>query len=233
LQIGAFLFTFKLMIQKNITVAKTARYFQLGEVSNKIEEIWLVCHGYGQLANYFLKKFEILDDGKTLLVAPEALHRFYWKDFSGRVGASWMTKEDRKEEIFDYVNYLDTVFTEILSEFEGREIKINVLGFSQATATVCRWLAATKTKVDHLILWGGFFPHDLDFEQDKDYFNSIKPHLLIGTNDEFYNLESIDKHRKMLEDNGFICAFTHFEGKHDIPQEILIQLTEKLKLKAV
>ena len=92
------------MIQKNITIPKTARYFVLGEASEQIEEIWFVIHGYGQLANYFIKKFEVLNNGKNLIVAPEALHRFYWKGFDGKVGASWMTNVERLEEIADYIN---------------------------------------------------------------------------------------------------------------------------------
>ncbi len=217
------------MIQKNITIPKTARYFVLGEVSEKIEEIWFVCHGYGQLANYFIKKFEVLNNGKNLIVAPEALHRFYWKDFNGRVGASWMTKEDRKEEITDYINYLDVVYTDVLSQFKNKKVKINVFGFSQATATVCRWVANKKPDINNLILWAGFFPHDLNFESDKDFFNKIKPHLLIGTEDEFFNLEAIEKHKKMLMEKDFNFEFTHFNGKHEIPEKILMELIDSFK----
>ena len=162
------------MIQKNIVVQKTARYFVQGEVTDQTEEVWFVCHGYGQLAKYFLKKFEILNDGKKLVVAPEALNRFYWQGFSGRVGASWMTKEDRLEEIDDYTNYLDSVFQEVLSEFNGREVRINILGFSQATATVCRWVASKKPEITNLILWAGAFPHDLNYEKDKSYLVTQK-----------------------------------------------------------
>ena len=64
------------MQQKNISITKTARYFILGDASEKIEEVWFVCHGYAQLANYFIKNFEVLDNGKNLIVAPEGLSRF-------------------------------------------------------------------------------------------------------------------------------------------------------------
>ena len=217
------------MIQKNIIIPKTARYFVLGEASEQIEEVWFVCHGYGQLANYFIKKFEILNNGKNLIAAPEALHRFYLKDFTGRVGASWMTKEDRSEEIADYINYLDAVYKEVLSQFKNKKIKINVLGFSQATATVCRWLANKKPDINNLILWAGFFPHDLNFEKDKDYFNKIKPRILIGTEDEFYNLETIEKQKKILIEKEFNFEFTHFNGKHEIKEEILLQLIDSIR----
>jgi hypothetical protein len=91
------------MVKKNIIVTKTARYFISGEPSESIEQVWFVCHGYAQLANYFIRNFEILNDGKNLIIAPEGLNRFYWKGFSDRVVASWMTKEDREDDIKDYL----------------------------------------------------------------------------------------------------------------------------------
>ena len=121
------------MDQKNISINKTARYFTLGNPNEKIETIWFLCHGYGQLANYFLKNFEILNNGKNLLVAPEGLHRFYLNGFGGRVGASWMTREDRLNDIKDYIGFLDQLYLEIVNPFKSRNIKINVLGFSQGT----------------------------------------------------------------------------------------------------
>jgi predicted esterase len=95
------------MLQKNIIIPKTARYFILGEPSDQIEQIWFVCHGYGQLANYFIKNFEQLNNGKNLIATPEGLHRFYWKGFSDKVVASWMTKEDRNEVIGDNDEFIN------------------------------------------------------------------------------------------------------------------------------
>ena len=48
--------------------------------------IWIVFHGYGQLAKFFLRKFNLLFEDNTLIVAPEGLNHFYLKGFSGRVG---------------------------------------------------------------------------------------------------------------------------------------------------
>ena len=65
-------------------------------------ELWYVLHGYGQLAAPFLEEFRAIDDGTRLIVAPEALSRFYEGDAQARlhkdasVGASWMTREDRE-----------------------------------------------------------------------------------------------------------------------------------------
>src|SRR5258705_7905505 len=95
-----------------MTVSRMARYFTIGRPDR---EVWFVLHGYGQLAARFLSRFEPLDDGGRLIVAPEALSRFYLTEDSAerRVGASWMTREDRLTEIEDYVQYLEAVYADV------------------------------------------------------------------------------------------------------------------------
>ncbi len=48
-----------------------------------------------------------------------------------------MTKEDRENEIADYVDFLDAVFGEVVTP----GARVTVLGFSQGVATAARWLA--------------------------------------------------------------------------------------------
>src|SRR5690348_9673298 len=106
------------MHEFHIAVGRTARYVVLGSTAKTggLREVWVVLHGYGQLAATFARYFEILDDGTRLIVAPEALNRFYLTGpTSGPanerpVGATWMTREDREHEIEDYVAYLDTLW---------------------------------------------------------------------------------------------------------------------------
>ncbi|MCP5046462.1 MAG: phospholipase, partial [bacterium] len=59
------------MKKETIKVTKTARYFLLGEPGPHIRRVWFVCHGYGQLADDFLKEFQVLDNSHHLVVAPE------------------------------------------------------------------------------------------------------------------------------------------------------------------
>lgn len=212
------------MEQKNITVPKTARYFTIGEVSEQTETIWFVCHGYGQLANYFIQNFHALDPRKHFIVAPEGLHRFYWERFSGRVVASWMTKEDRASDILDYVNYLDAVYTEVMAQFSNRKVKVNVLGFSQGTATVCRWLANGASKADALLLWAGVFPPDMDFDAKKQIFDQMKVYMVVGDQDEFLNEEEIKKQEAFLAEKGIGYELVRFEGKHEINKEALLRI---------
>ncbi|MDQ3048017.1 MAG: phospholipase [Bacteroidota bacterium] len=213
------------MIQKNISIPKTARYFQLGEPSAAIDTVWFVCHGYGQLASYFLEHFKMLENGRTLIIAPEGLHRFYWEKFSGRVVASWMTKEDRNEDIQDYVNFLDAVYEEVINSLPSNtnNLKVNVLGFSQGTATVSRWLSKKNSKADNLILWAGTFPDDLG---DEGLFNSLNMHLVTGTEDPFVSAELKLKQEKELTEKRIRFTHLSFQGKHEIHSETLAKISE-------
>lgn len=219
------------MLEKHINVSKTARYFILGESSDLVTDIWFVCHGYGQLANYFLKNFEILNDGKNLIVAPEGLNRFYLKGFEGRIAAGWMTKEDRLNEINDYVNFLDLLFDEILKDFKGKKIKINILGFSQGAATVLRWICLGRAKPDNLILWAGFFPTDFlslnsGIEPQK-LFGRISTTIVVGNQDEFLKEDQISEFEDILRKDKINYKLVRFEGKHEIDRDVLKKLLKK------
>lgn len=215
------------MQQKNITIPKTARYFILNEPTEQIEQVWFVCHGYAQLANYFIKKFDELDPTKHLIVAPEGLHRFYWKGFSERVVASWMTKEDRENDILDYVNYLNLVYDEVMSSFKNRKVKVNVLGFSQGTATVCRWVANGNVQADNFILWAGAFPPDMNFKQDRSVFDTLKTYVVVGDADEFINEEEVVKQSDFLKKNKIDFELIRFKGKHEIDKAVLSDLQKR------
>jgi predicted esterase len=122
-----------------LPVSRTARYATLGTFDASVRDCWIVCHGYGQLAAGFVTEFEPLLAPGRLIVAPEGLSRFYLEGESGAIGASWMTRESRETEIADYVGYLDAVYHQIQARTENDALRVTAMGFSQGTATICRW----------------------------------------------------------------------------------------------
>ena len=94
-----------------ITTDYTARYYTLGEINeDPQQEVWVVLHGYGQLAQYFVRKFEPLLQDDVCVVAPEGLSLFYLRGTEGRVGATWMTSEFREHAISNYLVYLQKLY---------------------------------------------------------------------------------------------------------------------------
>jgi len=211
------------MIYQNISVSKTARYYLSKEISDKIKSVWFVLHGYGQLAEEFIRNFEAISNDYTLVVAPEALNRFYWKGFDGRIGATWMTKEDRLNEIKDYINFLDMVYIEIMKNYSDKTVKVSVLGFSQGTATACRWLVNSKVKVDKLILWGGTIPPEINTEVSIKILEASNLSIVIGDKDEFIEENLVGLEIKRLNQNKLFYQLIRFDGKHEIKPEILRQ----------
>src|SRR5467141_3346918 len=152
------------MQEHHFSTPRSARYFTLGS-AEEAADLWFVCHGYGQLASRFLERFRVVAAERRCIVAPEGLSRFYLTESptERRVGASWMTREDRLHEIDDYVHYLDAVYDNITLP----NARVTALGFSQGSATVCRWAAFGSTRIERLIVWGGEVPPDLDLSQRK------------------------------------------------------------------
>ena len=208
------------MKQVDIKIEKTARYFVLGTPSDKITDVWFVCHGYGQLAKYFIQWFEPILNENTLIIAPEGLSRFYWNGFSGNVVASWMTKEERNSDIDDYVQYLDKVANEVLQKV--MKVNINILGFSQGASTATRWAVLGKTTPTNLILWAGSFPKDIDYLNNIEIFNKFSLHFFIGDSDELFSEEVIRQYLKEIKKKEIQFNLSKYNGGHKVlPQPLL------------
>ena len=201
----------------HITINKTATYYTLGNIKTA-KTIWFVLHGYGMLAEFFIKKFEPIVDDNNCIIAPEGLSKFYTKGFYGRVGAGWMTKEDREVEITDYINYLNQLYREMIN---GRkDLKINVVGFSQGGATASRWIANNQTSIHNFILWSSIFPEDMNF---KSFGKDFSTYIIYGNQDEFAKPEHFTQQKKLLKDSNIDVKIIEFDGTHDIPENILLE----------
>jgi predicted esterase len=237
--------------EHHLTVERTARYFTLEPGEAGAREVWLVCHGYSQLAERFLRQLTALDDGRRLVVAPEALSRFYLHEdeapgatappagppraeairtaaprpsgahaLGGRVGATWMTREDRLSEIADYVAYLDALARHLFRRVERAATTLRVLGFSQGGATATRWAAQGTTRVDELILWGSHLPPDLDLAVAPG-LGTTPVRLVWGLDDPYYDGARVEADRLRLADAGTPCRITTYHGGHHISRSAL------------
>ena len=214
--------------EHHLTVPRSARYVTLGEMNNDIREVWFVCHGYGQLARFFMQHFTAIAAPQRLIVAPEALSRFYLSGVggSGRIGATWMTREDRLTEIADYIAYLDTLYEDVFSRIKREQVKVHLLGFSQGTATVCRWATAGKVAADRLILWAGAVPPELDLNAHRELLNRLGLTFVLGDQDEYAQPEQVAQQEEWLQQHGINFRNIRFEGKHQMDGEVLKRLAK-------
>lgn len=200
------------MIHTNhITVTKTARYFTSGNLNEHTTEIWIVIHGYAQLASDFIKKFAPLFSKNRYFLAPEGLNRFYAKGFGGKPAATWMTSEDRECEILDYSNYLETLLNQIVPvDYRG---KIILLGFSQGVATASRWLNASQKQFDLFMLCSGDIAMELRNPVSRALLQ-VPCVYITGNDDPFLDAHKTNEIHLLMEE---IKAHTiYFDGGHQI-----------------
>jgi predicted esterase len=214
--------------QKYIKTTKTSRYFILGASNKLIKNVLFVFHGYGQLAKEFVKHFELIADDQSLIVAPEAMNKFYVRGFTGKIGTTWMTKEDRETEINDYVNMIDNVYKEISEITDLTKVRINVLGFSQGGHTAVRWLSEKQPPVNSLILWGSGMPRDTNCILNLTYWNSIKINLVVGNKDRFIREEKLNEELTFINEQKINCKLIKYNGSHLIDLENLQTIFDQI-----
>ena len=218
-----------------ITVKRTARYETLGRLDVPVRELWFALHGYGQLASNFIQTFAALDDGTRLIVAPEALNRFYVGGIEGTpaadrpVGATWMTREDRENEIEDYVAYLDAVAATVRNALRAHSVspRVIVLGFSQGAATAARWVARRSVRCTDLVLWGGLLPPELTWPP-PNVTTSPHLHLVIGSRDRFVTSERLAEEEARLRSGSMPHRLVRYEGGHAIDPKALGDLARTM-----
>jgi len=225
----------------HVEVPRTARYYTVGPTLGTTDRasgtasdppaacaVWVALHGYGQLAEHFARHFAPHAAGR-LVVAPEALSRFYLPAPGGapgganaaaRVGATWMTREDRLNEIGDYVRYLDRAL-DAAAEAAAVDpaAPLGVLGFSQGAATACRWAAhryadglAPATRV---VLWAGTIPPDFDLAgPDGDALRAARLTLVAGDADEFATAAAVAGQAARLDEAGVAYEVVRYAGGH-------------------
>ena len=228
------------MTVRSIAAVKTARYVVLGPEDGPADEVWVACHGYGQLATYFARHFQRVASStdasphgaspRRLVVVPEALSRFYL-DGPGagarysRIGATWMTKEERAADIADVTRYLDDVLVAACARADMDPIgaPLGVLGFSQGAATASRWvalsplLARRRQRADRLVLWGSGAAHDIELAA----LAGLPLTLVAGDRDEIATPGRVIREEARLRDAGLAHQLVRYDGGHRLHAETL------------
>jgi predicted esterase len=201
-------------MQHQLNFQLKARYHKLGEVNASTKQIWWVLHGYGQLSQFFIQKFEVLAKQNICVIAPEGLSKFYLSGNSGRVGASWMTRENRQMDI-ENLNAIYRI------ENPTPQISTTLFGFSQGAATAVRWAMDGEVKFERLILWAGLFPPDMDFEKGNRLLKDKKIIEVLGKQDQFITEDKVAEMIKLNQLLNLNPTIIEFDGKHEINEDLV------------
>jgi len=228
------------MIARHLSVTRTARYYLSREPGPEIRELWIALHGHGQLARAFAKQCAVIEAPHRLVAVPEALNRYYIGDPAvqqttqsvAKMGATWMTREDREAEIADYVGYLDVLHADLRNGLAAagaaEDVALHVLGFSQGVSTALRWISLGSLgthRPARAILWAGSVPPELTAEQLRAATAGVRTTLVAGTRDEFATAERVAAIEKILSDANVEFDTRRFDGGHRLDDAMLQELS--------
>lgn len=204
-----------------IPVAQEQRVDSLGTLSDATKHVWVGLHGYGQLVQFFARHFRSLATEERAFVFPQGPHKFYLNGVHGRVGASWMTKDERLVDIANQRLYLGFVFQWIKQQ--APKATIHCVAFSQGVATIMRCIGHPDVQPSSILAWAGSWPPDLD-ETNRAALEELRFKACFGTRDEYITTE---KQQEMigyyLEKYNFEPSVSVYEGGHSFDVEKLAQ----------
>ena len=138
---------------------------------------------------------------------------------TGRVGASWMTREDRLTEIENQFVYIDEVLKAV-GDLSGK--KLTYFGFSQGTATMGRYAAHAKRPFEQMIIWAGTFPPDTNPDDWKFLTGSEGIHYFTSKEDIYFKEEMIAQQNDVVEKAmGRTPELHWYNGGHRVISELL------------
>lgn len=215
-------------MKRSIRFEYESHYFLSQEPAFQEKEIWIVVHGYGQLAEFFVRKFKKFFSSERLFIAPEGTNYNYLEGFQGRVGANWMTKHERETAIENNHRLLDKLIGSFLEKYQERP-KVKVLGFSQGAATATRWASVWEGKIDTLVLWSGGFALDLNLDAADQAFSETELILVLGEKDDLITPESIQKQEELILSLGKAVKRMTFDGGHELDTDVLEKIINPKK----
>ena len=205
------------MIEKTVTYSHTNTYSTLNRLSPKTKNVWFVCHGMGHLSKYFIQHFKDLDTSENYIIAPQAPSKYYQDKKFKYVGASWLTRENTAIEKENVSNYLDHLWKIESAQWQGRDVRLIFMGYSQGVSIITRWIARNKQQCDYLLLHSGAIPNELVPDDFSHLAQTTPVTYLYGDKDEYINearkteqyIKGTDLFRKRLQ-------IEVFDGKHEV-----------------
>ena len=83
-----------------------------------------------------------------------------------------------------------------------------------------------KPAFQHLVLWAGQLPEDIDYSPALAYFEDKQLHFAYGDTDPFISPERMAFLRKVIADSGLTFAEFSFSGAHEVEANALISWKE-------
>jgi predicted esterase len=208
----------------HVTTTVHGRVLVLGAAAGASSALMVGFHGYGQTADDMIGELrQVPGADRFTLASVQALHPFYSRG-NERLGASWMTRQDRELAIADNIAYVDRVVDELVAEaFVGPDVSpasgpppIVFAGFSQGTAMAYRAALLGTHPSAGVIALGGDIPPDVKTVPARQW-----PPLLIGAgrDDFWYTAAKVAADEAFLTSHRVAFETKRFAGGHEWTDE--------------
>jgi predicted esterase len=223
---------------QRLTVARTARYATVGAAPADATQLWIAFHGYGHRAAEFVAPFAAVVPPGVRVVAPEGLSRFYLEmprpdgRHLARTGASWLTRDDREDEVRDALAMVQAVVAREYAAIVSTRCErpaVCVLGFSQGVAMSMRWAVVAPQNpalgphapLRRHVLWAGGLAHDVSDDALRTAWAATRVELVWGARDRFARDGAHELARARFEAIGVTPVLHQFEGGHRLDTPLL------------
>ena len=204
-------------------VTRTGVYYTAGDRAQSIRQ-WLCCHGYGQRADFMIRKFNKRVKHQEYALAVEGPNRFYWEGVTGEIVATWMTSRFRLDEIRDNNAFLSRVYDTEIDKSKQRIL----FGFSQGGTTLWRWIHDKKPDFDVFINYAGWIPEDIDLSTLQDHMQGKKLIYAFGDQDQYLTDDRLKKAKAIIADSKLDINIHPFQGEHKIYRKVVDDIIANL-----
>lgn len=201
--------------ESKIEISRTGVYYKIGEETSNRQ--WFCLHGYAQVAELMINKFDRREAKHEKIVCVEAPNRFYWKGVRGLPVATWMTSRFRLDEIRDNNDYLNKVYRSEINQSSERVL----FGFSQGGTTIWRWIYDQRPDFDVFINYAGWIPEDLDLKVLSKYMVGKRLIFIYGTQDEYLIDDRIKALEMIIDRSGLDIMILKNSGSHKIDRDMI------------
>ena len=189
----------------------------------------IAVHGYGAHKRYMMREARAVAGDRYVIAAIQAPHPHFRRTDDGyRVGYGWLSDQRSEDHIRLHHEFVLDVIEKLDADGLIDRSNIFIYGFSQACALNFRFAFTYPDILRGIIGVCGGIPGDLETSEIYKPF-SAQTFYLYGDDDEFYTQDQFTGFNEKLSSLLPNYSSNHYTAKHEITEEMRVDIAEFLK----
>ncbi len=220
------------MLETDLSLkAEINLYYDLfvpGEIT-KPAPLLIAVHGYGAHKRYMMREARLVAGDNFIIAAIQAPHPHYRRTDDGyRIGYGWLSDQKPEEHIRLHHKFVLDVIEKLAADdvIDGK--RVYMYGFSQACGLNFRFAFTHPDVLSGIVGVCGGIPGDLETNEKYKPFPA-ETFYLYGDDDEFYTQEQFAKFNEKLAEKLPNYRSKHYTAKHEITEDMRVDIKEWLE----